>query len=170
LHYFDIRVVAFVILLLTTLRFFVSKKAILKGKDSTVASPVNDGVILCVAIVAAGGGLLTGSIVSLKLYPVLMNAVMFFIFASSLYRGPSMIERIARLTDPDLPESGVIYTRKVTLIWCVFFVVNGSVAAVTVLLSDEIWMLYNGLISYCLMGILLLAEYIFRQVKINKTL
>lgn len=170
LHYFDIRIIALVILLLTAVRFFVSKNVMTKGSNNTFTSPINGTAILLVAIVAAGGALLTGSVVSLKIYPVLMSAVMLFIFALSLFRGPSVIERIARLTDPDLPESGVAYTRKVTFIWCVFFIINGAIAAVTVLLSDEIWMLYNGLISYCLMGTLLLGEYIFRQIKINRTL
>ena len=37
------------------------------------------------------------------------------------YPKQSAIERIARLQHPDLPPEGVVYTRRVTQIWCVFF-------------------------------------------------
>ena len=40
----------------------------------------------------------------LKLYPVFMSLGALFIFASTLIRPPSMIERFARLAEPNLPE------------------------------------------------------------------
>jgi uncharacterized membrane protein len=98
------------------------------------------------------------------LYPVFMNALMFALFAASLLRPPSAIERLARLRHPDLPPEGVLYTRRVTQVWCGFFIANGSVAAWTAFAaSKEIWMLYNGLISYLLMGVLFAGEWLFRR-------
>ena len=88
---------------------------------------------------------------------------MFVIFAVSLKTPPSIIERIARLQEPDLPESGVSYTRKVTKLWLCFFAFNGTAAAITLGLSKEIWVLYNGLIAYVLMGLLLLGEWLYRR-------
>src|SRR5690606_37208099 len=86
------------------------------------------------------------------------------IFASTLVKPPSMIERFARLAEPDLPETGVIWTRKVTIVWCIFFVLNALVALATVLFAPmQIWVLYNGFISYLLMGLLLLGEFILRK-------
>ena len=75
-----------------------------------------------------------------------------------------MIERFARLAEPDLPPEGVIWTKKVTIVWCGFFVVNAVIALGTVLFtSTKIWVLYNGFISYLLMGVLLLGEYFLRK-------
>src|SRR5690606_27257494 len=60
----------------------------------------------------------------LKLYPALVNAVLLAVFALSLWKPPSVIERIARLRHPDLPPEGVRWTTGVTRAWCAFFVLN----------------------------------------------
>jgi uncharacterized membrane protein len=100
---------------------------------------------------------------ALRLYPVLVNVVMLLLFAWSLHKPPSVIERLARLQHPNLPPEGVIYTRRVTQVWCAFFVVNGGIALTTALWSSiEVWSLYNGLIAYLLMGFLFVGEYIVR--------
>jgi uncharacterized membrane protein len=99
----------------------------------------------------------------LKLYPVLVNAVMLGVFAYSLASPPSIIERFARLSEPDLPPEGVAYTRRVTQVWCGFFIVNGSIALATSLwASPAVWSLYNGVIAYVLMGLLFGGEYLVR--------
>ncbi|WP_432740527.1 hypothetical protein ABXJ76_11015 [Methylobacter sp. G7] len=101
---------------------------------------------------------------TLLFYPLLVNALMLLIFGWSLYSPPSLIERVARLQHPDLPPEGVIYTRRVTQVWCGFFIINGILAAVTALWASlEVWSLYNGLIAYVLMGTLFAAEYIVRM-------
>ena len=99
----------------------------------------------------------------LKFYPVLMSLGSATLFAYTLIRPPTMIERFARLHQPDLPESGVRWTRQVTKVWCGFLVFNALVALITVFLSTQIWALYNGFISYVLMGILLLGEFVLRR-------
>jgi uncharacterized membrane protein len=100
----------------------------------------------------------------LRYYPVLMNLASLAVFAWSLFNPPSLIERLARLHEPDLPPSGVVWTRHVTQVWCVFFVINGSIAFYTARFSSlETWTLYNGLIAYVLMGVLLGGEYLLRQ-------
>lgn len=96
-------------------------------------------------------------------YPVIVNALMLGLFSSSLWQQQSLIERIARLQEPDLPASGVSYTRNVTKIWCVFFIINGTIAFITCLMSLHIWTLYNGFISYILAGSLFGTEWLFRQ-------
>lgn len=101
---------------------------------------------------------------TLRLYPVLVNSLMLLIFGWSLLSPPSLIERLARLQHPDLPPEGVIYTRRVTQVWCGFFIVNGSIALATALWTSlEIWSLYNGLVAYLLMGLLLGGEYLVRM-------
>jgi uncharacterized membrane protein len=105
----------------------------------------------------------------LKLYPVLMSMGAFMIFAATLIKPPSMIERFARITEPDLPKEGIVWTKKVTVLWCGFFIINALISTCTMLMaSTEIWVLYNGFISYVLMGILLLGEYILRKIHQRK--
>ena len=100
----------------------------------------------------------------LKLYPVLVNAALLFAFGLSLRFGPPVVERLARLRDPDLPARAVSYTRRVTQAWCVFFIANGLLALATALwASDAVWALYNGAIAYGLIGLMFAVEWLVRQ-------
>ncbi len=102
--------------------------------------------------------------VLLRWYPVLINAAMLALFAGSLFVGMPVIERLARLQEPDLAEAGVRYTRQVTKVWVGFFVINGTIAAALTLWAPLAWWtLYNGLIAYLLMGLLFAAEWLVRQ-------
>jgi uncharacterized membrane protein len=125
--------------------------------------------------VAAGAALLCAAcwfrsdVLAVKLYPVLVNLVLLAVFAFSVWRPPSVVERLARLREPDLPAAGVRYTRRVTCVWCSFFVFNGCLALYTALWgSDRLWALYNGLVAYVLMGILMATEWWVRQIVRNK--
>lgn len=99
----------------------------------------------------------------LKLYPVLVNLVLLAVFAFSLWKPPTVIERIARLRHPDLPPEGVRWVANVTRVWCAFFILNGGIALWTALrASDAAWALYNGAIAYVLIGALLAGEWLLR--------
>lgn len=109
-------------------------------------------------------GMWGNSWLPLKLYPAVVNAVLLVVFAASVVRPPTVIERIARLREPALPAAAVAYTRTVTMVWCGFFVFNGLAALGTALwASNEIWVLYNGLIAYVLMGALFGVEWLVRR-------
>ena len=100
----------------------------------------------------------------LRWYPVLISAFMLGLFALSLKYGPPVIERLARLREPQLPAKAVVYTRQVTVAWSVFFLCNGLLAAALTLWAPlSWWMLYTGLISYGLMGLLFAIEWLIRQ-------
>lgn len=100
----------------------------------------------------------------LRLYPAIINASLAAAFAGSLWSSETLIERLARITSPDLPAEGAAYCRKVTRIWAAFMTLNTLIAAWTALhASRETWALYNGLVSYILMGVLFGIEYIVRQ-------
>ena len=102
--------------------------------------------------------------VLLRWYPVLINVAMLALFAGSLFVGMPVIERLARLQEPDLAEAGVRYTRQVTKVWVGFFVINGTIAAALTLWAPLAWWtLYNGLIAYLLMGLLFAGEWQVRQ-------
>jgi uncharacterized membrane protein len=122
----------------------------------TAAPLVVAAALTCIAAINAE--------LSVRLYPVFMNLAMLTTFAVTLWKPPSMIESFARITEPDLPESGVRYTRIVTVVWVVFFAINGSVALWTVLYGSwRTWTVYNGIVAYLAMGILLGGEYLVRQ-------
>jgi uncharacterized membrane protein len=100
----------------------------------------------------------------LKLYPALVNLVMFWLFALSLWRGPTVAERLARMRATHFPPAAIAYTRRVTQVWCGFFVVNGLNAVATALwASAAVWALYNGLLSYAAMGLLMGGEWLVRR-------
>jgi len=101
---------------------------------------------------------------SIRLYPVFMNAAFLATFAWSLARPPSMIERMARLMEPDLPESGVRYTRKVTWVWVGFLAINTAISLWTALFASlNVWAIWNGGIAYALMGLLFAGEFLVRK-------
>ncbi len=130
------------------------------------AVPVPLAMTVCLIAVAAAV-LVVGVVapdLAAKLYPVFMSVTMLVAFAITLVRPPSMIERFARIVEPDLDERGVRYTRKVTYVWVGFFALNGLIALWTVQQGDLFyWGLYNGLVSYLLAGILFAVEFVVRQ-------
>ncbi|CAJ1902995.1 hypothetical protein HLBENOHH_03670 [Aeromonas dhakensis] len=97
-------------------------------------------------------------------YPLAVSLALLCLFGWSLTRPMSLVERLARLQDPALPSAAIGYTRRVTQVWCGFFVINGALAAFTIWHGDlALWSLYNGFISYLLMGGLMGAEYLVRR-------
>lgn len=95
--------------------------------------------------------------------PALINAVMLLVFARTLVHGPSMIETIARLRHPELPAARSPYLRMLTWLWCGFFAINLTISLLLALGSTlEAWTLYNGLLTYVLMGLLLGGERVYR--------
>lgn len=98
----------------------------------------------------------------LKFYPPVMNFCLFFIFFSSLFQKRTVIQKIALASDPDSNEAVMNYTRNLTYIWAVFTFLNFLVSVGTVFMSEKIWALYNGFISYLLVGIIFIIEYIVR--------
>lgn len=130
-------------------------RALFSRDPMTLASGV-------LALALAAVGFTTDRDEALLFYPVLMNALGLVLFASSLRSRP-IIERFARMKHPDLPPEGVRWCRKVTVVWCVFFVLNGTAALATVLSGDrDLWALYNGFVSYLFMGLLFAGEWLLR--------
>lgn len=116
------------------------------------------------AVICGGLSLVFQSTLGLKFYPVMMSLGALCVFSYTLWKPPSMIERFARVFEPTLPVEGVIWTRKVTIVWCMFFALNAVLALCTVFFFPiQIWVLYNGFISYLMMGVLLLGEFILRK-------
>jgi uncharacterized membrane protein len=87
------------------------------------------------------------------------------VFAVSLRYPPTIVERIARLREPDLPPAGVAYTRQVTRVWVGFLLANAAVSFWTARWGSlDQWALWNGLLSYLAMGALFGGEYLVRRM------
>ena len=100
--------------------------------------------------------------VILKFYPPLTNFIIFLIFFTSLFTKETIIQKFVRLSGETLEEPVFTYTRNVTYLWCGFLFLNTIITIFTIFLSDEIWIFYNGFLSYFLTGLLFGTEYIFR--------
>ncbi|AOM42947.1 DNA gyrase subunit B [Xenorhabdus hominickii] len=150
-----------VIILFFVLRLLSSKHQTRSQQNSGF----NAGWILSIIGIALGlASLFLRSHQLLMYYPVAVNVILLILFGSSLRYGPSIIERMARFKEPDLPPEGIVYTRKVTYIWCLFFIFNGAVALGTCLYNDmTLWTLWNGMVSYLLIGLLITIEWLVRQ-------
>lgn len=102
---------------------------------------------------------------SMYWYPVAVNLLMLAVFGGSLFARQTVIERLARLQHPNLPPEGVRHTRRVTQIWCGFFVLNGATAAALAWLQRyDWWAVYTGIVSYILMGALFAGEWVYRKL------
>lgn len=145
-------ILAAMLILLLSSRFYSSKAANTLPFNRTIIFPVV--VVLCAVMLFAN------RLVMLKFYPVLVSCGLLAWFSWTLKYPPSAIERIARLTDSALPDFAIVYTRYVTVVWCCFFLANALIALWTaVYASMEIWTLYNGVISYVLIGLVFVIEY-----------
>lgn len=129
---------------------------------------VTRGVALTgIALCAASWLLKTHQL--LLYYPVAVSLIMLLVFGGSLWSAMPLVERLARLRTPHLPDAAIRYTRRVTQIWCVFFILNGGMALFTALHGDmRLWTLWNGMIAYLLMGLLMAGEWLVRRLVIKR--
>lgn len=155
---------------LTGLLLLLMLVALMRLLLSGGGEKVGAKAIAAALVVVCAFSWLRGDASGLLWYPVMINALMLGLFAWSLRYPPTVIERLARLQEPDLPDTAVTYTRRVTQVWCAFFIVNGVIATLTVLNGDmQVWTLYNGLLSYCLMAIVMGAEWAIRRYVRKRT-
>ncbi|MDH5190245.1 MAG: septation protein IspZ [Gammaproteobacteria bacterium] len=158
LEYFEPKAIAVVLAIVFVLRFLSA------SKNRNKALRPLAFLVGVVGLVIAGAGFILNDEQALKYYPVVINAVMLVVFARSLLYPPTVIELFARLQYPELPSEGVLHTRKVTIAWCLFFLINGSISLLTVIYGTmSQWVLYNGFISYVVMGLMFAIEYLIRR-------
>ena len=141
---------------------FVLRLAALRGKTGALSHAAQalavTGIILTLASVWLREARL------LLWYPLVVNSVMLALFGGSLFSRMPLIERLARWREGELSPAAVRYTRRVTQVWCGFFIINGAVSVWTCLHGDlHIWTLWNGMLSYMLTGALFAGEWLVRQ-------
>lgn len=101
--------------------------------------------------------------------PPLISINLGLSFGYSLLHPPSIVEVFARMRSNDLSVEAVRYCRLVTWIWVIFFTLNATVAGFTACCTTlEVWSLYNGFISYCVIGLLFAAELCYRYWRFRR--
>lgn len=128
----------------------------------SLAVPVVSVVVVSAATAIANDPL------GLLLAPVFVNVALLASFALSLRREP-IVETLARLQVERLAPAEVRYCRRVTQVWCGFFVLNGLVSFVLAWTrSLDAWAIYTGFLAYCLMGLLFAGEYVYRHARFRR--
>lgn len=98
----------------------------------------------------------------LKFYPVVINLFFFFCFLVSNFKKKSIIQVIAEKLDGKLHSKLVRYTQKLNWVWTIVTGINFVLSVVTLYMNNTFWALYNGCISYFLVGITFFIEYPIR--------
>lgn len=130
---------------------------VLKPDERPVLIPV-----LLIYVAYAVGATLSGSETMLLFYPAVVNFTLCGVFLNSLREGDPLLLRVMRARGYELDEHAPPYLYRLTAIWAGFFVVNGLVSIWTTTLTLEVWTLYNGFLSYCLVALLFSVEYVYR--------
>ncbi len=151
-----------------------SRKADASDADAKKANRAKNCALVGLMTICGSVALFADSLLFLKFYPVLVNLSLLLFFGFTLWKKPSFVFRMANLGDKNIknsPSRNYVekYCDKVTFCWCVFFVLNACAAAVTVFVgSDRLWSLYNGFISYILIGLFFTVEFVVRKVMQGK--
>ena len=128
------------------------------------------------------------SVVAVKFYPVAFSSALALWCAYTLRSPPTAIERLlnavnqtaaglpkpllARIPQAAMGDAGLAptkvqrrYMRGLTQSWAVFFVLNALITAYTAIAtSTGVWALYTGIVSYVLIGLLVLLEMAYRPL------
>lgn len=138
------------------------------------ANSIKAAVLVVLILVCGVVSFFADNVLFLKFYPVLVNLSLLAFFGFTLWKKPSFVFRMANLGDKTIktsPSRNYVerYCDRVTFAWCIFFVANACVSATTVFVgSDRLWSLYNGLISYILIGVFFAVEFLIRKIMQSK--
>lgn len=143
----------------------VSLASALRGSGSWVRRllpPVSAFVLVLI-------GLLLNTVQPLLLVPVVINSTLLVSFGATLWAGPPLIERFARLQHPDLTAAEIAWCRGWTKVWTLFFATNALVATLLGLTNRlQWWAVYNGLLTYIVMGGFFVGEYSVRKYRFGR--
>ena len=153
LQHYGSRALAMILLLFVCIRYFLVRPVtILQNTGAVIV------ILFCLCTIAMDSEIL------LKLYPVVLSVGIAAIFFFSLWSEKTAIERFAELAGETVTPQAKWYMRRLTYCWVVFMLVNAGIAAYTAFyLSLSQWTFYNGFLSYLLIGLFMLAEWLYRQ-------
>ena len=151
------RILSFLLLSLFSIRIFFSLNATGGRRIWSVLSG------MAPLLIPLGWSIVFNDKKGAQLMPVFASAALLYSFGRTLWIAPTMIERFARLQVADLSDEEVRYCRKVTMVWCFFFFGNALVALwISMFGTLDEWLIYNGVLSYLLVGALLAGEHVIR--------
>ncbi|GMR20137.1 MAG: hypothetical protein BMS9Abin36_0732 [Gammaproteobacteria bacterium] len=98
--------------------------------------------------------------------PIIINSLIFLIFISSLFgNSGSLIGRFAKIIKPDASNEIMEYCRWVTWAWALFFLVMAVLSwFLSAYASIEAWSWFTNVLTYILVGLMFIVEYIVRKI------
>jgi uncharacterized membrane protein len=151
--------------------YFLVNRHHYKGRHRNLVF-ISPSILCCIGIIC----LITKSSLTLKIYPALADLVYLVIMGTSVFIPPPVVFYFINMFDKTIKdhiEPGFFeqYCRRAAIVWCVFFVFDGVIALITVFwASDIIWGIYNGGITYALMGLIFVGEYLILKMVEKKSL
>ncbi len=101
----------------------------------------------------------------LLLLPALINLQLFLFCMDSLKDGRSIIERMARVLQPHLPEFTRGYCRGCTRFWAGFFLTSAVViAGLAVIAPVAVWQRFTGPVYMSLLLMIVAVEFLIRKI------
>jgi uncharacterized membrane protein len=101
----------------------------------------------------------------LFLPPVCINLGLAWVFGHTLAPGrEALITRFARMEDPQPGPAVLAYTRRLTWVWAVFFLVMAGISAALVASgAREAWVWFTAVGNYLCVAALFAIEYVYRR-------
>jgi uncharacterized membrane protein len=155
--YFGIRILPATFFALLLAVVVMLRATVVRAEERTMVLPV-----ILLLFVYAVGAAIVGRTQALLYYPVLVNTLLCISFTLSLRAGNPIFLRIVRARGMPMSEHGPRYLTRLTSVWAFFFAMNALAALWTTTTTLKIWTLSNGLISYVLVGTLILCEWLYR--------
>jgi uncharacterized membrane protein len=147
---------------------FVVAACVLLGLRAVVRPPRWIGTLrwpAAAAIAVIGGLALLDGTIAAKAYPVVVSGGFACLFGVSLWRGPSLVERIAEFHGDVLSPAARRYCWRVTVVWAVWLVINTLIAAALALTGSlAAWALWTGFVFYLVTGLIFVGEFVLRRL------
>ncbi|HEC27332.1 MAG TPA: hypothetical protein ENI67_07980 [Gammaproteobacteria bacterium] len=105
-----------------------------------------------------------------KLVPLSVNGVLLWFFASTLVSGRTpLVTRFASLMRDDMPLAVLVYTRRATIAWTIYFLVMLIVSILLAFYAPiETWSFFSNILSYVLLLLMFLAEFTVRRMLLHE--
>ncbi len=137
--------------------------------SSLLENPINrlSMVISMLLLILAFSNYLHQAVLALYLPPLLISGTLFIVFSQSLTKSREpIISKIARLLFAENDPQILAYTRRVTLLWNIFFALIFIESALLALFTSiEVWSLFTNLLNYLFVVIVFALEYLYRRIR-----
>ena len=103
--------------------------------------------------------------------PVLIPLTLAYLFGKTLLRGqtPFITLMAQKIKNSTLGEREIQYTRNVTIVWFVFFIINAIEDVVLALYTDiATWSYITNFLNYFIIAALFIIEYVVRRIVLSE--